>query len=64
VIDQYRRHPASTEPPINCRENSIIAALRTQLAAKDDEIRKLRTHLREHETTIALLYGRLDQTQP
>ena len=60
VIDQYRRRPVAAGDPSNGRENSILAALRTQLAAKDAEIRRLRTLVREHESTIALLYGQLD----
>jgi hypothetical protein len=60
VIDQYRRQPAAADTGSGGRETSIVAALRAQIAAKDNEIRKLRTRVREHESTIALLYGRLD----
>jgi len=35
-------------------------APRTQLAAKDNEIRTLKAKLHEQESTIALLYGQLD----
>ena len=60
VIDQYRRHPTPTDTTSPGRETSIVAALRTQLAAKDNEIRNLKTKVNEQESTIALLYGQLD----
>lgn len=60
VIDQYRRHPTVTDSTPAGRDTSIVAALRCRLAAKDDEITRLRTQVREHESTIALLYGQLD----
>lgn len=60
VIDAYRHQPTSTENVAITRETSIVAALRAQLAAKDTEIRTLRTKLTEREATIALLYGQLD----
>ncbi|KDE99457.1 transposase [Mycolicibacterium aromaticivorans JS19b1 = JCM 16368] len=60
VIDAHRHHRSSADNASTTRETSIMAALRTQLAAKDTEIRTLRTKLAEQETTIALLYGQLD----
>jgi hypothetical protein len=43
--------------------NSIIDALRRQLAAKDTEITKLRARVRERNNTIATLYGQREQYQ-
>jgi hypothetical protein len=60
VIDQYRRQPASTELAPAGRETSIVAALRSRLAAKDDEIRQLRATVAQQKATIELLYGQLD----
>ncbi|UXA21103.1 transposase [Mycobacterium sp. SMC-4] len=60
VIDAYRHHPSTPDNASTTRETSILAALRAQLAAKDTEIRTLRTKLAEQESTIALLYGQLD----
>ena len=64
VIDQYRRHRTPADPASPGRETSIVAALRNQLAAKDNEIRKLKATVHEHESTIALLYGQLDSHTP
>ncbi|WP_100484294.1 transposase [Mycobacteroides abscessus] len=61
IIDQYRREPATNGPAATGFENSIIAALRQQLAVKDHEIKTLRKQLAEHQTTIELLYGQLDR---
>ena len=63
VIDQYRRHP-TPDPAPNGRETSIVAALRAQLAAKDNEIRNLKAKVHQHESTIAMLYGQLDSRRP
>lgn len=60
IIDQYRHHPHPDQPASTSPENSIITALRTQLAAKDNEIKTLRAQLAEHKNTIELLYGQLD----
>lgn len=60
VIDQYRRHPAATDLVPTGRETSIVAALRAQLAAKDQTIKNLKATVAEQESTIALLYGQLD----
>jgi Family of unknown function (DUF6262) len=60
VIDQYRRHPTPADLAATGRETSIVAALRTQLAAKESEIRTLKAQVHQHESTIALLYGQLD----
>lgn len=60
VIDAYRHQPTSADNVVTAHETSIVAALRAQLAAKDTEIRTLRTQLTEQESTIALLYGQLD----
>jgi uncharacterized protein involved in exopolysaccharide biosynthesis len=61
VIDQYRHKPPVVEATPNSRDNSIIAALRAQLAAKDNQIKKLKTTLAEQKSTIEMLYGQLDQ---
>ena len=42
-------HRGPTSPG---RETSIVAALRALLAAKDDEIRRLKTKVHEHESTM------------
>jgi hypothetical protein len=60
VIDQYRRHPTPVDLAPTGRDTSIVAALRTQLAAKENEIRTLKAKVHQHESTIALLYGQLD----
>lgn len=60
VIDQHRHQPPTADPEPTSRESSIVAGLRIQLAAKDSEIKKLRTTIQEQEQTIALLYGQLD----
>jgi hypothetical protein len=59
VIDQYRRQPPRADTAPTGRETSIVAALRVQVAAKDNEIRKLRSTVAQQESTIALLYGQL-----
>jgi len=64
VIDQYRGHPAPADTTPTSHQNTIIAALRTQLAAKDNEIKTQPAKLREHESLIALLYGQLDSPNP
>lgn len=46
------------------RSNGIIAALRAQLTAKHKEIASLKTMLRQRDTTIAMLYGKLEQHTP
>lgn len=60
VIDQYRHRRAPVDSAATRREKSIIAALRTQQAAKENEIKTLKAKVREQESTIALLYGQLD----
>ncbi len=57
-------YPTPVELAPTGREASIIAALRIQLAAKDNEIKTLKAKLHEHESTIALLYGQLDARSP
>ncbi|MGB8405207.1 MAG: hypothetical protein WCE30_14190 [Mycobacterium sp.] len=42
--------------------NGIFDALRRQLAAKDRELTKLRGPLRQQDNTIAILCGKLEQT--
>lgn len=64
VIDRYRRHRATVDVAATSHETSIIAGLRIQLTAKDNEIKTLRAKVQEHESTIALLYGRLDTCKP
>jgi hypothetical protein len=61
VIDSYRRQPPPADTSPTGRETSIVAALRARLAAKDSEIQKLRSTLAQQESTIALLYGQLDE---
>lgn len=41
-------------------DNTIVSALRTQLTAKDAEIRRLRAEINDKDDLIASLYGRLD----
>ena len=64
VIDQYRGRPTSVDLAPTGREASIVAALRIQLAAKDNEIKTLKAKVHEHESMIALLYGQLDSRSP
>ncbi|SKD80573.1 DUF6262 family protein [Mycobacteroides abscessus] len=63
AINQYRHHApaADTDTAPEDRTNTIIDALRKQLATKDNEISVLRQQLAEHTATIALLYGELDR---
>jgi len=64
LADQYRGHPTTVDLASTGREASIIAALRIQLAAKDNEIKTLKAKVHEQESTIALLYGQLDARNP
>jgi hypothetical protein len=64
VMDQYRHHPTPADSAATGREKSIVAALRTQLATKDNEIKTLKAKVREHESTIARLYGQIDSRKP
>ena len=64
VIDQCRRHLTSVDLAPTDRKTFTIAALRIQLAAKDNEIKILKAKVHEHESTIALLYGQLDSRSP
>jgi hypothetical protein len=59
VIDQYRQQPSTDLAPPG-RETSIVAALRSRLAAKDNEIKQLRATVAQQQATIELLYGQLD----
>ncbi|MEC4836002.1 transposase [Mycobacteroides chelonae] len=65
AIDQYRRRTPTSDTDTDTaqggRTNTIIDALRKQLATKDNEISALRQQLAEHAATIALLYGELDR---
>ena len=64
VIDQYRGGTTTVDLTPTGRESSIVAALRIQLAAKDNEIKTLKAKLHQHESTIAVLYGQLDARSP
>ncbi|CPU01189.1 DUF6262 family protein [Mycobacteroides abscessus] len=63
AINQYRHRTPATDTGTapEGRTNTIIDALRKQLATKDNEISALRQQLAEHTATIALLYGELDR---
>lgn len=63
-IDQHRqlRASASIDQPSK-RESAVITALRRKIAAQQDEIKALRAAAADKDTTIALLYGRLDDVQ-
>lgn len=61
VIDQYRHHRDTAEPPTTGRDTSIVTALRRKIAAQDSEIRELKATLAQQVTTIELLYGQLDR---
>jgi hypothetical protein len=63
IIDQYRHHAAPEPPPSAGRDSSIIAALRTKLAARDKEVADLKATVAQQKTTIELLYGQLDTLQ-
>lgn len=60
--DQIRAHaqirpaPEQTDPI----ETSIVTALRSQLSAKEAEIKQLRAEIRTQKATIATLYGALE----
>ena len=47
-------------PPVDA-QTSIVAALRSRLAAKDAQIADLKASLRERDRTIAALHGELDK---
>lgn len=49
----------TTPPPPT--ENSIVAALRSRLIAKDTQIAELKTQLRQRDQTIAVLHGELER---
>lgn len=64
TIDQYRTHPVNTnESSPSPRESSVVAALRRKLAATQAENAALKAAVAERDTTIAILYGQLDQRQ-
>ncbi len=52
-------HDDTTPPPTT--ENSIVAALRSRLIAKDTQIAELKTQLRQRDQTIAVLHGELER---
>jgi len=69
LLTRIRTHtrlaPAPTaSSPTGQATNTIIDALRRQLAAKEREITTLRGQLRQRDNTIAVLHGKLEQTQP
>ena len=47
--------------PPSGADNSIVAALRARLTAKDAQISDLNAALRERDRTIAILHGELDK---
>ncbi|WP_353372332.1 hypothetical protein [Mycobacterium sp.] len=57
----YRHQPPPADTSPTGRETSIVTALRARLAAKDSEVQKLRSTVAQQESTIALLYGQLDE---
>lgn len=64
VIDQYRNHSpgidqASTSATTG-RGGSIVAALRRKIATQASEINELKTAVAQHQATIELLYGQLE----
>ncbi|QZH69432.1 transposase [Mycolicibacterium farcinogenes] len=63
VIDQYRHHPSTAEPPQPGRDTTIVAAMRRKIAAQDSEIRELKATIAHHVTTIELLHGQLDDAR-
>lgn len=54
---RVRAVPVDHPTPV---EDSIVTALRSQLTAKDSEIKRLREEIRRQETRIATLYGALE----
>jgi hypothetical protein len=57
-------HPRPHPAPDDQGSNSIIAALRIALTAKDNEIAALKAKLRQRDSTIATLYGQLEGQTP
>lgn len=53
--------PGNAPPPAADTENSIIAALRSRLIAKDAQIGELKAQLRQRDQNIALLHGELEK---
>ena len=49
-----------TPPPADT-ETSIVAALRSRLITKDNQIAALKAQLRQREQTIAVLHGELEK---
>lgn len=47
--------------PPTTADNSIVAALRARITAKDAQISDLNAALRERDRTIAILHGQLDK---
>ncbi|MGW0454835.1 DUF6262 family protein [Gordonia sputi] len=63
-IDQHRQlHASANIDQPSKRESAVITALRRKIAAQQDEIKELRAAVTEKDTTIAILYGRLDDMQ-
>jgi hypothetical protein len=52
-----------TPAPASGTDNSIVAALRSRLTAKDTQIAELKAALRQRDHTIAVLHGQLDKLQ-
>lgn len=50
----------TSPPPAANTETSIVAALRSRLIAKDNQIAELKATLRQRDHTIAALHGELD----
>ena len=64
AIDQHRQlHASAKVDPTTKHESALITGLRRKIAAQQDEIRALRAAVADKDTTIAVLYGRLDDVQ-
>jgi hypothetical protein len=63
LIHAHRPLAAITDdiPPTTGTDNSIVAALRARLTAKDAQIAELKAALRDRDHTIAALHGELDR---
>ncbi|MCB0939143.1 MAG: hypothetical protein E6Q56_10675 [Mycobacterium sp.] len=65
LLARIRAHSRLAPAPENPDQpsNSIIDALRRQITTKEAEITKLRAKITQQNTTIATLYGQLEQSQ-
>jgi hypothetical protein len=67
LLERIRAHTQLAPAPAprdDTGSNSIIAALRHQLTAKDTQSAELKAKLRDRDSTIATLYGQLEQRAP